>query len=105
MNTNDPFVGDQWSLENTGTNTSQYGGVPGADMKVFQAWGTNTGSSNIKVAILDEGVDLNHPDLVANMLPGYDATGCPTCGNGVWKDKMQLFLPGVVPPSFKGAEI
>lgn len=75
MNSNDPFVGSQWSLENDGVNTSPYNGIAGADMKVFQAWNTTTGSSNIKIAILDEGVDLNHPDLINNLLPGYDATG------------------------------
>ena len=74
MNTNDPSVDDQWSLNNDGVNTSSWGGTVGADMKVFNAWGTTTGSSTIKVAILDEGVDLNHPDLVGNMLAGYDAT-------------------------------
>lgn len=99
MNTNDPFVGDQWSLENTGTNTSQYGGVPGADMKVFQAWGTSTGSSNIKVAILDEGVDLNHPDLVANMLSGYDATGLGSGGGPSGNDAHGTACAGIVASS------
>ena len=48
---------------------------------------------------------LINKEMKLHPLPGYDATGCPTCGNGVWKDKMQLFLPGLTPPSFKGAEI
>ncbi|KAA3601518.1 MAG: hypothetical protein DWQ06_07825 [Calditrichaeota bacterium] len=73
--TNDTFYGNQWSLENTGTNTSTWNGVNDADMDVDLAWNMTTGSSSIKVAILDEGVDLVHPDLVGNLLPGYDATG------------------------------
>jgi pyruvate,water dikinase len=36
---------------------------------VFNAWLTTTGSSSVKVAILDEGVDLLHPDLLANLNP------------------------------------
>lgn len=99
MNTNDPFVGSQWSLQNTGTNTAQYGGTPGADMSVFQAWGTTTGSSNIKVAILDEGVDLNHPDLVNNMLPGYDATGLGSAGGPSGNDAHGTACAGIVASS------
>lgn len=72
QNTNDPYVGVQWALNNTG----QVGnGTPGADMNVFNAWSISTGSSGIRVAIVDSGVELNHPDLAANLLPGYDATG------------------------------
>ena len=74
MNTNDPFIGNQWSLNNTGSS-NQYNGTPGADMKVFDAWNLATGSNTIKVAVIDEGVDLNHPDLAATLLPGFDATG------------------------------
>jgi hypothetical protein len=73
FNTNDTFLANQWSLNNTGSSL-QFSGTPGADMKVFSAWGVSTGSATIKVAILDEGVDLVHPDLLANMLPGFDGT-------------------------------
>ncbi|MDO5615076.1 MAG: S8 family serine peptidase [Cruoricaptor ignavus] len=68
--TNDPYFTSQWAIKNEG----YYGGTVGADMKVEEAWNYATGSG-IKVAIIDEGVDLNHPDLSANMLLGYDATG------------------------------
>jgi subtilisin family serine protease len=37
-----------------------------------QAWGITTGNSNIIVAVVDTGVDLNHPDLWSRLLPGYD---------------------------------
>lgn len=48
-------------------------------MKVTQAWNVTTGS-NIRVAIIDDGIQLNHPDLVNNLLPGFDATGNGTNG-------------------------
>ncbi|WEK19818.1 MAG: S8 family serine peptidase [Candidatus Pedobacter colombiensis] len=66
----DPYYSSQWSIKNQG----YYSGTPGADMHVEDAWNYATGQ-NIKVAILDEGVDLNHPDLAANLLTGFDATG------------------------------
>ena len=76
--TNDPFLGNQWPLENTGSgvggNTMTWGGGAGQDLRVFDAWDiTAGGSSAIRIAILDEGVDLVHPDLVNNMNAGYDA--------------------------------
>lgn len=73
FNTNDPFLGHQWSLNNTGSSI-QFNGTAGCDMKIFNAWQTSTGSSNIRIAIIDEGVDLVHPDLLANMVSGFDGT-------------------------------
>ncbi len=35
-------------------------------------WSTTTGE-NVKVAVLDTGIDYNHPDLAANYKGGYDA--------------------------------
>ncbi len=69
--TNDPLYGQQYALHNTG----QTGGTSGADMRVLEAWNLTTGASNIRVAVLDNGVQLNHPDLINNLLPGFDATG------------------------------
>jgi hypothetical protein len=79
FSTNDQFLANQWSLNNTGSSI-QFNGTPGADMKVFNAWNITTGSSSIKIAILDEGVDLVHPDLVGNLLPGFDGTGLNSGG-------------------------
>jgi len=71
---NDTHFNEQWALKNTG----QSGGVSGVDMKVEQAWAMALGI-NIKVAVLDMGVDLTHPDLQANiLLPGYEH---PSSGN------------------------
>ena len=43
-------------------------------MKVDKAWKISTGVG-IKIAVLDSGVDLLHPDLKNNLLKGFDATG------------------------------
>lgn len=82
LSTNDTYIGSQWSLNNT---ASYFGGTAGEDMDVFNAWGISTGSSSIKVAILDEGVDLNHPDLAGNMLAGFDGHGI-TAGDAINDD-------------------
>jgi subtilisin family serine protease len=36
------------------------------------AWSTTVGSSNVVIAILDTGVDSNHEDLAANIVPGWN---------------------------------
>jgi len=51
--------GTQWYLRNDGRN----GGVVGADIHAQNAWNIFTGSSSITIAIIDDGVDINHPEL------------------------------------------
>ncbi|MCX7650602.1 MAG: S8 family peptidase [Flavobacteriales bacterium] len=72
--TNDPYFPYQWALKNTGS-AQQGWGTAGADIDAEAAWSITTGSPQIKIAILDSGVDTLHPDLMPNLLPGYDATG------------------------------
>ncbi len=95
MSTNDPALSLQWALNNTGS-ASQYSGTPGADMDVFRAWTCGTGSSNIKVAIIDEGVDLAHPDLTASLLPGFDGTGLGSNGGMSNDDAHGTACAGIV---------
>ena len=64
----DEYFPNQWHLYNTG----QSGGTPGADINAPAAWEITTGNPNIVVAVLDEGVDTDHPDLIDNIVPGYD---------------------------------
>jgi subtilisin family serine protease len=94
FNTNDTFLANQWSLNNTGS-ALQNNGTPGADMRVFNAWGISTGA-NIKVAIIDEGVDLVHPDLAGNMLPGFDGTGLGSAGAPSGNDAHGTACAGIV---------
>jgi subtilisin family serine protease len=76
---NDPYFADfQWHLSNTG----QGGGAPGADAKLPAAWDITTGTTNITIAILDDGVELDHPDLAANIFTNVGEIP----GNGVDDD-------------------
>jgi subtilisin family serine protease len=60
---NDPSFSSQWDLSNTG----QFGGTPGADIHATQAWSVTTGSAATVVAVIDTGVDYDHPDLYQNI--------------------------------------
>ena len=78
---NDPRFGELWALNNSG----QSGGVPDADIDVLEAWNLTTGSSAVVVAVIDSGVDWNHPDLSANMFrnaPDCNSNGVDDDGNG-----------------------
>ena len=65
---NDPRFAEQWAHNNVG----QSGGTSDADMDSIEAWDLGTGNASAIVAILDTGVDLDHPDLVTSLLAGYD---------------------------------
>lgn len=65
---NDPFFPNQWGLRNIG----QYNGTTGIDIKTCDAWRLSTGR-NVTVAVIDQGIELNHRDLQANIHPlSYD---------------------------------
>jgi subtilisin family serine protease len=60
---NDPRFPELYGMRNTG----QTGGTAGADIKATLAWDQFTGDPNIKIGVIDTGVDYNHPDLAANV--------------------------------------
>ena len=59
---NDTRYSELWGMNNTG----QTGGTPDADIDAPEAWGIETGSSNVVVDVTDTGVDFSHPDLARN---------------------------------------
>ena len=64
----DQYFPAQWGLQNTGLSN----GTAGVDISVCDAWQLSTGK-NITVAVIDQGILLDHPDLAANMHPlSYD---------------------------------
>ncbi len=91
--TNDPLLYAQWAIENTG---NWPGSTAGSDMRVSQAWGITTGSANIRVAVIDDGVDLFHQDLSPNLLSGYDATGQGSAGNALTVDGHGTACAGII---------
>ncbi len=60
---------DQWHLNNTGFHRgTNVGFLKGADARVIAAWerGGSLGSPNVIVAVIDDGFDLSHPDLMGD---------------------------------------
>jgi hypothetical protein len=86
---NDPSFSSQWAHLNNGV-----GSTLDADMDSDEAWFISTGGINaygdtIVVAVIDEGIDINHNDLVDNLwknrleIPG---DGIDNDGNGYIDD-------------------
>jgi len=80
----DSLFSTQWHLRNTGQN----GAFSGADANLATAWDTTSGSNSVVIAVLDNGVQTNHPDLAANIFIDVDeiaSNGIDDDGNG-WVD-------------------
>ena len=82
----DPLINKQWYLFNTGlfsvlsdetierlgaTNLlddrEANGILPNADIRAPEAWKIKNSASNIVVAVIDQGVEIDHPDLQGNI--------------------------------------
>ncbi|MFC1903015.1 S8 family serine peptidase [Chloroflexota bacterium] len=60
---NDPYFYNQWGM---------------SKVKAPEAWGITQGSSSVSVAILDTGVDFDHPDLSTKVISSANFTSSPT---------------------------
>jgi subtilisin family serine protease len=64
---NDPLLSRQWGL---------------TQIKAAGAWSRGALGAGATIAIVDTGVDLNHPDLKDKLLPGVDRVSDETCTPG-----------------------
>ena len=86
---NDPSFGQLWGLNNTGQTVNGVAGTADADIDAPEAWDTETGSSNVVVAVVDTGIVHDHPDLAPNMWSNPGETpgnGTDDDGNGFIDD-------------------
>lgn len=68
---NDRLFATQWHLQNTGFhNGTSTGFRAGADARVAQAWSVlpHHGHPSIAIAVIDDGYDLRHPDLLGRVV-------------------------------------
>ena len=73
---NDPLYNKQWNLENDGNMADLYDKAEaGADVQVVEAWNKSKGDKSVIVAVLDEGIDIEHIDLKANIWENKDENG------------------------------
>jgi subtilisin family serine protease len=72
-------------------NDPDYNSMYGlAAINAPEAWDTTTGTSTTRIAIIDSGMDMDHPDLVDNLFrnpaEGTGANGIDEDGNGLTDD-------------------
>ncbi len=108
---NDTYFTDQWHLRNTNNSSNS---VIGLDVNVTTAWDTVKGS-NVVVGIVDDGVEITHPDLQPNIASGLhynwnggdvsdpsprgpgDSHGTPVAGLVAARGNNNLGVSGVAP--------
>ena len=75
---NDQYLDLQWALNQASDH----------DIDAPEAWDIETGDASIVIAIIDTGVDWDHPDLAANVWNNTDeiVNGSDTDGNGYIDD-------------------
>jgi thermitase len=64
----DTWFGDQWHHANTG----QFGGTAGADIESEAGWDLMSPDPGIVVAVLDTGIDSDHPEFAGRIVAGFD---------------------------------
>ena len=64
---NDEMLPLQWHYDNKGQEGIFPGAKAGEDIGAYGAWKYTSGTPEVIVAVVDEGVKYTHPDLAANM--------------------------------------
>jgi hypothetical protein len=86
----DPEFGLLWGLDNSGQIVNGTSGTKDADINAPEAWDSATDCDGIVIAVIDSGIDYDHPDLRDNMWSNADelagGDGVDDDGNGYVDD-------------------
>jgi len=66
FSTVDPLFSEQWHLNNVG----QGGGLIGEDARLLTPYSLSRFGTGVRIAIIDDGLEVQHEDLIANTIPG-----------------------------------
>lgn len=88
---------EQWHLYNTG----QDGGLVGEDVKAKDAWSLTKGAPNITIALIDDGVDIDHPDLKPNIWTNPDGSQPDVHGRDFYNDDNDPRPKKFTPPYYE----
>ncbi|WP_158527247.1 S8 family serine peptidase [Pelagibaculum spongiae] len=70
-NKSDPLFHHQWHLKNTGQHAFARGsGVVGEDITTSESIRNNYAGQGITIAVVDDGLQIDHPDLIENVVDG-----------------------------------
>ena len=83
-----PHFPKQWGLHNIN--------YPGIDINALGAWQITKGDPDIKIAVIDCGVQLDHPDLEDNLTLGYDAIYNQSGGGYSYENYHGTICAGVI---------
>lgn len=88
---NDAMYGQLWGMKNAGQKDSDgQVGIAGVDIDAEAAWDITTGNKKTLIAVIDTGVDYNHPDIKANIwtnaVEAAGTVGVDDDNNGVIDD-------------------
>lgn len=73
---NDTYTSLDWQMNNDGhLGTVPHKATADADIDAFEAWDITLGSNTIIIALLDDGTQINHPDLDAKIYLPRDEVG------------------------------
>jgi subtilisin family serine protease len=87
---NDPYFRNLWGLHSSGQTVAGRTGTADADIDAPEAWDSFTGSPEVKVAVVDSGIDDQHPDLRDQIWRNPGEVGAGKETNGVDDDSNGL---------------